>query len=626
MWPVAVAVLLITVMALVDPVLPTSLVLLRIFAVGPCLATAAARPRAVTAVGGYALLLVAANSRRHGLLATPEGVLSLAAVAVVTAVSVIVAYRLRIVLQAAAQDRAARDRLATVLDTSDEAIVIESLDGTIQDWNNGAQRMYGYPRQEAIGQHISLVMPSAEASALPGLLDRVAQGEHIGYYEAQRVAKDGTVLEVSINLVPVRDSNGRVVAASAIARDITARKHAEALAHQLQQRSAQNERLESLGQLAGGVAHDFNNMLAVILNYTEFLTETVGSNPDATADLDRIRGAAQRSQALVRQLLVFARREPTRIEDLDLTTLIIAARDLLVRSIGENIELITKTPAQPLHVRADRGQIEQVLLNLVLNARDAMPDGGTLVIEAAPTDIDTDQRDLQLPLPPGRYACLLVSDTGTGMSSDVAARVFEPFFTTKPKDKGVGLGLATAYGVITDADGAIQVYTEPGVGTTMRVYLPAIDQPAATPTTPTNEQPPHGHGQRVLVVEDEDAVRDMVTRILQHHGYTVLAADRGPIALDLVGDHPPDLLLTDVIMPEMSGRDLAHRMRQHHPHLPVIFMSGYSDGILTAQHILQADTPLIQKPFTAGELLHTIHRVLNTAPSPTTTSPRPNRR
>jgi len=615
--------LAVTMIAGVGLVAPPPLVLFGALTVGPVLAAVAGRAAAVALVGAYTLLLATILAWTHRilwgsplLLVYPGGIIA------ATVLSMVLAQ-----LQHRAGQLAETNQvmLAAVGESSDDAVVIEGMDGMIRAWNPAAERMYGYLSSEALGRPVSLIVPSAEAAELPHLLRRVAGGEHVAHYEARRVAKDGAILDVSVNLAPIYDRHGTVVAAATTARDITGRKQAEALARGIQHRAALNERLESLGQLAGGVAHDFNNILAVILNYTEFVTEATERDPAARADLARIRGAAERAQALVRQLMVFARSESAAVEDLNLAAVINATRDLLAKTLGEQIKLVTKTPAQPVHVHADRGQIEQILLNLVLNARDAMPEGGTIVMEAAPVEVDADHGDLQPWVQPGRYVRLLVSDTGTGMSSEVITHAFEPFYTTKPKDKGVGLGLATVYGAVRQAGGAIKIYSELGIGTTIRVYLPAVDQPAAT-AEPSTEHPPPGQGELALVVEDEGAVRDMVVRILDRHGYRVLAADRGRLALDLAHEHSVDVLITDVIMPDMSGPDLVQRLHERHPHLPVVFMSGYSDGLLTAQYMIKPDAPLVQKPFTTAELLTAIHRTLHPVGQPAATTPTPTRK
>ncbi|WP_179277154.1 response regulator [Actinoplanes regularis] len=595
---------------LLDLVTPAPLLLIAALTIGPILAAFSRSTGAVLAVGTYTLLLAMVMAWRDGIWGSREQLFYVCMISVVTALSAIAATihrRTRQLLEAGDL------RLAAVAESSDDSVVIQDLDGTTLAWYAGAERMYGYRRDEMIGRPISLIMPTAEATDLPHLMERVSRGEHIDHFEAKRVTKDGTILDVSVNFSPIRDHQGNVIAAAAIGRNITDRKRAEALAQQIQQRTTLNERLECLGQLAGGVAHDFNNLLAVILNYTDFVAEELPDNKGAQADLARIRGAAERAQALVRQLLVFARREPNHTEEVSLPSIIKSTGDLLTKTLGEQIKLITKNPAQHLNISADGGQIEQVLLNLVLNARDAMPDGGTLVIEANRVQLDGDESGLQPSLPAGNYARLLVSDTGTGMSSEVITHAFEPFFTTKPKDKGVGLGLATVYGIVSRAGGAISIYSELGIGTTMRVYLPLSEQSATAVAEPRAGLPRPARGERALVVEDEPAVRDLVVRILERHGYHVVAADNGPFALEVLQEHPVDIVISDVIMPEMSGPELIRRLHQQHPRLPVVFMSGYSDGLLAAQDMIDSDIPLVQKPFTAAELLNAVHQGLQTA-------------
>ncbi len=610
-WLVGMAVLVVSVIVILDLATPAPMLLIVALAIGPILAAFSRSAAAVLFVGAYSLLMALLMSWKDGIWGSREQLFYICMIGVVTALSAVGAAVQR---RARQQVEAGDLMLSAVAEGSDDSVVIQDLDGTTRAWYAGAERMYGYHRDEVIGRSISLIMPAAEALELPHLMERVSRGEHIEHFEAKRVTKDGTVLDVSVNFSPIRNHDGEVIAAAAIGRNITDRKRAEALEQQIRQRTALSERLECLGQLAGGVAHDFNNLLAVILNYTDFVAEELPGNTGALADLARIRGAAERAQELVRQLLVFARREPTHTEDVSLPEIINSTGDLLRKTLGEQIKLITKNPARQLNVRADGGQVEQILLNLVLNARDAMPDGGTLVIEANQVRLDgDDSSNLQPALPPGDYARLLVSDTGTGMSADVIAHAFEPFFTTKPKDKGVGLGLATVYGIVSRAGGAINIYSEVGIGTTMRVYLPLSDQSAATVSEPVAELPPPGRGERALVVEDETAVRDLVVRILERHGYHVVAADNGPFALEVLEEHPVDVVISDVIMPEMSGPELIRRLHRRNPRLPVVFMSGYSDGLLAAQDMVDSDIPLVQKPFTAIELLNAVHQVLHPA-------------
>jgi PAS domain S-box-containing protein len=514
-----------------------------------------------------------------------------------------------------ALDRANADLrgLAAIVQSSDDAIIGKTLDGTITSWNPAAHRLYGYTPQEAIGENITIIVPPDRVAELPALLARVARGEHIEHHETQRVHKDGRVLDVSVSIAPTFDETGAVTGVSTIAHDITARKAAEAHERVLRDRLQTAERLESLGQLAGGVAHDFNNVLAIIGNYATFIAEQTPSDSTIHADAAQIITSAARGAALADQLMVFARTEPAQVAVFDLNTMLTDVRDLLARTLGEHIHLVVSTATVALPVRADPARIQQVLLNMAFNARDAMPEGGTLVLEAVPIDFDDPSLSPSLGLDPGRYARLLVSDTGIGMPPEVAARAFEPFFTTKPKGKGTGLGLATTYGTITQLGGSIKIHSEPELGTTLCVYLPLSEQPSDPPATKPAAEPPRGQGQTVLAVDDEAAIRRLVARILETHGYTAVVAESGLHALNLARQQPVDLLLTDIIMPEMNGGDLADTLRRHHPGLPVIYMSGYSDGLLSAQRLLTDSTRLIQKPFTARELLHTVHTLLTQA-------------
>jgi CheY-like chemotaxis protein len=373
--------------------------------------------------------------------------------------------------------------------------------------------------------------------------------------------------------------------------------------------------MESLGKLAGGIAHDFNNLLAIIANYTEF---ALNQSTDDTVrdDLVQVRTATDRAVNLTRQLLTFTRGDTTQPQDIDLNAAVAEVQAMLSRTIGGHINLVTVPSPTPPVVRADPGQIQQVLLNLSINARDAMPDGGTLVLETNIAALDGNELNMQPPLPAGAYARLLVSDTGEGMSADVAEHVFEPFYTTKPRGQGTGLGLATVYGIVTEAAGGINVYSEPDLGTTFRIYLPLVDVSAGTvPVVVEQAQPPPGGGRTVLVVEDEPALGRIIARILTDGGYRVLTATSGPQALTLDQRQTCDLLLTDVIMPDMSGRRLAELLHRRRPGLPVLYMSGYSNGLLGTTQVLDDDVAFIEKPFTARRLLNKINDVLTASPA-----------
>ena len=331
----------------------------------------------------------------------------------------------------------------------------------------------------------------------------------------------------------------------------------------LNYRRHQSERLESLGQLAGGIAHDFNNLLGVIMNYAAFAADEVADRPAVLADVQEIQSAAERAARLTAQLLILGRRGAIQPETLDLNTIVAEIHSLLSRSIGEHIELrVDPSPDLP-KVRADRGQIEQVLLNLVVNARDAMPGGGTLTIETTHVELDDEYARLHPDVSAGHYVGLTVSDTGTGMSAEVAAHIFEPFFTTKAVGEGTGLGLATVYGIVTEAGGSMTVYSEEGIGTTFRLYFPVTDLPASA--APEGPALPQGQGETILVVEDEPAVLELTSRILRQGGYNVLEAATFHEALSLATSHDFHLLLTDSVMPEMSGSMLAERINELRP-------------------------------------------------------------
>ncbi|WP_239138231.1 PAS domain-containing hybrid sensor histidine kinase/response regulator [Actinoplanes regularis] len=452
---------------------------------------------------------------------------------------------------------------------------------------------------------------------------RLIRQHRIDDFETERKRKDGSHVAVSARLAGLHGSDGGVFEVCITHRDLTEQRAMEARERLLSERSAQAERLESLGRLAGGVAHDFNNLLAIILNYTDFAIEQGAGVGSAQDDLARVRAAADRARMLCRQLLIFARCEPTQAEAIDLNLILADSHDLLAPMLGEHIELIVRQAPEPLMVEADRIKLEQVMLNLIINARDAMPQGGTVVAEASKTEVDEEPPGINPAIPPGLYVQLLIRDTGTGIPPEVAARIFEPFFTTKPQDRGTGLGLATVYGIVTEAGGGIGVESEPGAGTTFRLLFPVAAEPATEIDAPAPVRPPVAHGQHVLVVEDQDGVRDLVVRILRENGYTVTAVGDGPSALQEIEHKRFDLLLSGVIMPNMSGPTLAELIQQSQPRLPVLFMSGYTEGVLAAEHGIDPDIELIQKPFTADELLDQIHHLLTAAVTPDTDRPLP---
>ena len=415
-----------------------------------------------------------------------------------------------------------------------------------------------------------------------------------------------------------------------VARDVQERSEVSAGAERrvtrdVQERTdrslVQAQRLESLGQLAGGVAHDFNNLLAVILNYVSFVSEEVAAaaGPDpaqhlkaAGADLVQIKKAAERAAGLTHQLLLFARRDVVRPQVLDIDSVITSVEEMLRRTLGEHVELVISPAGDLWSVLADPGQLEQVLVNLAVNARDAMSGGGTLTIDTSNITVDADAIAGGSKAREGRNVRLRVSDTGTGMTAEVAEHVFEPFFTTRRDGGGTGLGLATVYGILMQADGNIQIYSEPGAGTTFTITLPVTAETAV----PIAEPVPYQRtpkGETVLVVEDEAALREVTRRILTRNGYQVITAGNGPDAFAAARGWPGEihLLVTDVVMPHMLGKEVAEKMRVIKPGIEVLFMSGYARPVLASQGRLDPNVALMEKPFSEADLLAMAGQILN---------------
>ena len=405
------------------------------------------------------------------------------------------------------------------------------------------------------------------------------------------------------------------------AQELTERRDALERKERIQAQLQQAQRLENLGELAGGVAHDFNNLLAVILNYTAFVSEELIAPPrddwpkqleSARNDLGQVMQAVERAARLTRQLLAFARREVIRPQVLDLDTVITGVEEMLRRTIGDHIDLVITLGGNLWPVLADPGKLEQILVNLAVNARDAMPGGGTLTINTSNITVDADTIAGGSKAQPGRNVRLRVGDTGSGMTADVIEHVFEPFFTTKEESAGTGLGLATVYGIVGQAEGDIQIYTEPGTGTTFSIMLPVTAEAAApvAEAVPCQRTP---NGETVLVVEDQDALREVTKRIFTRNGYQVITAANGPEALDIARGHPGDihLLVTDVVMPRMRGMEVAEKVRAIKPGIEVLFISGYAQPLLTSVGRLDPSVTLVEKPFSAAELLAKAGQVLN---------------
>jgi PAS domain S-box-containing protein len=517
-----------------------------------------------------------------------------------------------------AQADETRARLAAIVESSDDAIIGTTLDGKITTWNLGAESLYQYSRAEAVGTDASLLAAASSPDA-GRLIDRVALGEAIRQLETLGRRKDGSVVEVAVTVSPIRGSRAaeqETVGFSIIARDLTARRQIEAALRRSEEQFRHAQKMEAVGRLAGGVAHDFNNLLSVILSYTELSLMSLKQGDPMRDDVLQMQTAGRRATELTRQLLAFSRQQVLEPRVLDVNEVLASMQRMLARLLGEDIEL-SIVPARDLgRVLADQGQLEQVLMNLAVNARDAMPNGGSLTLSTTNIELDTAYVGAHLGVSAGDYVMLSVSDTGVGMDAATQARIFEPFFTTKGAGKGTGLGLATVFGIVTQSGGQIGVYSEVGHGTTFKIYLPRTDR-VASPADPLPAPATLRGSETILLVEDETQVRIVACAILRRNGYHVLESANGGEALlisrELEGRI--HLLLTDVVMPRMSGRQLAEELSPGRPEMRILFTSGYTDDAVVHHGVLDAGVAFLRKPFTPGEILRKVREVLD-APAP----------
>jgi two-component system cell cycle sensor histidine kinase/response regulator CckA len=497
-----------------------------------------------------------------------------------------------------------RARLASIVDSSEDAIIGKDLEGIISSWNKGAEAIYGYRAKEVIGRNISLLAPPERPDEIPDILRKVRRGESVEHFESVRMAKDGRRLSVFISVSPLRDSAGNVVGASAIARDITAQKRAEEHLRQVQ-------KMEAMGRLAGGVAHDFNNVLGIVSACNDLLRSHIDAGAESAEFVANIRDAVERGSSLTKQLLAFSRKSVVQSQVLDLNERLKETSKLLRPLMGDAVEIVLASHSGPALIEADPGQLDQILLNLAVNSRDAMPHGGKFAIETSTVHLDETFIEFHQPLKPGLFVLLAVSDTGIGMDTATMARVFEPFFTTKEAGKGTGLGLATVYGIVQQSGGHIWVYSEPGQGTTFKVYFPSAEDKIGIRSKPESEAAiPKGYGKTILLVEDDEIMLRMTRKLLEEHGYRVLVAKDGKAALELAEEYGGriDLLLTDVAMPGVSGPELANWLGASRPGLKVVFMSGYTGELMRSHEVTKGT--LLDKPFTRVTLLLTVQQGL----------------
>jgi PAS domain S-box-containing protein len=507
--------------------------------------------------------------------------------------------------------RASEQRYRAIVETASDGVwMVDDVDRT-SFVNRAMAEMLGYEVHEMLGRRAVEFMAADFNPVGRRALDRRRQGIS-ERYEMKFQRKDGSEVWVEMSATPLMDESGRYAGAVSMAADMTVRREAQLEREQLEVRLQQSQRLETVGQLAGGIAHDFNNLLAVILNYAYFIREQLPPDGSVRQDMEEIRHAAERASELTHRLLVFSRREPVLPEVLDLNAVVRDMERLLRRTLAERVSLdVALAPGEPL-VEADAAQLEQVVLNLVMNARDAMPEGGTIRIETSRTELGERRGSRVAGPPPGEYVVLSVRDEGAGMEQEVAARAFEPFFTTKPKGEGTGLGLATVYGTVTHAGGGAEIASEPGKGTTVQVYLPAVAERRPQP----DERPAPAHhdgaGATILLVEDEDAVRRLTARILRAGGFECLDASGGEEALRVYEANRGRiaLLLTDVAMPGMSGADVAARIGADGSGPPVLFMSGYTDDPGVGRSLPAGAAEMVRKPFTAESLLDSVRQAI----------------
>ncbi|MDQ3419243.1 MAG: PAS domain S-box protein [Acidobacteriota bacterium] len=532
--------------------------------------------------------------------------------AVVGVSSLIAATAFRERQDAVVQLRQSREQYRNVVETATDAIITIDRDSRIRFANAATERIFGYSAAELAGQSLTMLMPPDQRQRhLAGMTAYLASGKRSISWQGTAL----TGLHQKGHELPLEVSFGELAAAgrhefTGILRDISEKRASQEAIKSLEEQYRQSQKMEAVGELAGGIAHDFNNLLTVVLANTEMLLDDVGPDNILRPQLEQVQAAGQRAAALTRQLLAFSRRQILAPRVVSLADAVRGIEPMLKRLIGEHVTVHVSTPETAGPVMADPGQIEQVILNLSINARDAMPEGGVLMIEVSERDLDI-RSARSMDLEPGRYATLSFSDTGTGIAPDAISRIFDPFFTTKPVGRGTGLGLSTVHGIIKQSGGGIEVSSEPSRGSTFRVYLPRVDAEVDVETQAVRPVSVEPQRATILIVEDEPNVGKLTRRILERGGYRALLAASPSEALATASAEPDiQMLLTDVVLPEMSGRALARRLLETHPDLKVLYMSGYTDDALSQHGVLDPGIALIEKPFRSGALLTRIEAIL----------------
>ena len=481
-------------------------------------------------------------------------------------------------------------------------IVVMDAEGRVQQWNPAAERTFGWSASEVLGKPVPFVAPAQQAD-YNDRMRRLLAGEPLPAEEVERVHKDGRPLLLNVSAAALRDAHGEVSGIMTIVADVTEQRR-------LEEQFRQAQKMEAVGRLAGGIAHDVNNVLTAITGYSTLLLADLAESDHRRGDVQEILNAAERAGSFTRQLLAFSRKQVVQPTVLDLNALTTELQKLLRRVVSENIELKLELEPELPRVLADRGQIEQILINLVVNARDAMPKGGTITIRTRFVTSTGRTGENDFGLPSGDWVGIELSDTGVGIPPENMDRLFEPFFTTKEVGKGTGLGLSTVYGIVQQTGGHIRVTSEVGRGSTFRIFLTPTRRTATSLRPPPPEVRPVVGNAHVLVVEDDAAIRNVIRRTLERAQYVVATVERPSAALDLLarGDRY-DCLVTDLMLPEMSGLELLEQVRQRHPDLKALYISGYTEADVDGQ----SDTPLLEKPFTPWDLLRKLREVMSGA-------------
>jgi PAS domain S-box-containing protein len=508
--------------------------------------------------------------------------------------------------------RETNDTLRTLVLASPMAITLTDADEKIRIWNPAAEQLFQWAAPDVVGKPLSQVIAPGRLHEFRRLCRQVLDGQSLMGADLPGLRRDGTPVDLNLSMGPLRDARGRVSGLMALLQDVTERNLADQQRAHLEAQLRQSQKMEAVGRLAGGVAHDFNNLLTAISGYAELLQGLSKPGEQARDYADEILKSALRASSLTRQLLAFSRRQVLQPRVLDLNGVISGMEGLLRRLIGEDVDFTARLAPDLWSVRADQNQIEQVIMNLAVNARDAMPSGGKLTVETRNLRLGRDYTDSHGRVRTGPHVVLAVSDTGCGMDAEVCSHLFEPFFTTKEQGKGTGLGLATVYGIVKQSGGDIWVYSEPGRGSAFKIYLPAVEAPAdpAAPDT-TRRQSLRGT-ETILLVEDAEVVRRLLREILVQSGYKVLLACDGEEAIRISREHagPIDLLITDVVMPRVGGRELAAQLSSDRPDLNVLYMSGYTEEAVSNHGILDPGSAFLEKPFSPDVLARKVRSVL----------------